>query len=226
MKRKQFIVLIILLTVACCKEQKRHDNGKEIEQVIRTEVNIEKFDIQAFDDNKIENKRTFTLEDGTKIIQSEGSNYLEFIIPPKPELFITVKEYYKTGELKRLILRFPNDYVKIIKEYNKKGTLTKFSDFDSNYKLDIRDILEILEREEGKDIVDIYDRLTIISRDSGIKGAYWYVEYHNYQKEGHDKRVNEFKSGSDEALIIIEKLTIDDISGEIVKRTYYAHNNN
>ena len=168
-------------------------------------MTTERFDIETFEKNKDEaNDYEFTLEDGTQIRQSGGSvDYLEFITPPPPNLFITVKNYYKSGSLKGYVIRYPNNFMKLRKEYDEDGRLTEYINYDTPFKFTFEQLLELLKKQE--DPIDLKDRFTEIYRLAEGDKVTWTVEYTRY------------KTGSDghSELII---MTIDGITGEILKR--------
>lgn len=225
MKKNCVIALSTLTMFISCKGQ-NSDSNKVVQQQQKIEMTIEKFDIEKFDKNKIDGEYNFILEDGTQISQSVTSvDYLEYITPPSPKLFITSKQYFKSGELQTLIVSYPKRFVSKKNVYNRQGELIENVDYDNDYKLRLEDVLVILEKEVGKNVVKIADRLTTISRNNK-NGAKWYVEYYDYQKKGYDKRIDEFNPSINLALIIIEELTIDDATSEITKRSYHPHNNN
>jgi len=62
--------------------------------------------------NKINNECNFILEEGTTVRQiGDENNYIEYIMPPKPNLIEIYRQYYKSGKLQRYILSFPNDFL-------------------------------------------------------------------------------------------------------------------
>lgn len=227
MKINLILICIAFILISCNGQEKRQDNDKIIQQNKNTEMTTETFDIKTFENNKIDGEYNFTLEDGTKVRQLGGkTDYSEYITPPKPKLFVLFKGYYKNGTLREYVTRYPKDFIKLIQKYDKEGALIESTNYDSLYKLTFDEVLIILEKEEGKGVVDIFDRLTTISRSSDEKGKYWHIQYYNRQKKGYDKRIEEFNPSINQALIIIEELTIDDVTSKIIKRGYYPHNNN
>lgn len=224
MKIKHVIVLALTLFTSCLGQNSKKQNKERTKK--QTEMTIEKFDIETFEKNKIDDEYNFTLENGAEVRQLSSENdYREILTPSLPELLVTSKQYFKSGELQTISVFYPKYFISNIKKYSKEGELIENVDYDKNYKLKIEDILIILEKELGKNTVKIPDRLTSISRSSKEE-AYWYIEYYDYQQKGYDKRIDEFNPNVDLALIIIEELTIDDSTGKIIAQGYHAHNDN
>lgn len=190
------------------KEKKKQTTQKKIERTTET------FDIETFDKNKIIDEYNFVLENGTKIRQTSSSDsYSEYITHPKPELFIEFKGYYKNGKLKRYVIRYPNNFQKIRKEYNKDGKLIEEINYDTPFKFTFEELLELLKKE--KETIDIFNKNTSIAR--GINGVdwqgkidtnyTWYIEW----KKTYGRR---------------ETLKVHGVTGEILERGHYPMEDN
>ena len=166
----------------------------------------EKFDIKTFEKNKIDGEYNFVLDDGTKIRQSSTEiDYGEFVIPPPPQLFITSKQYFKTGELQALLILYPNDFIKLKKVYDKDGKLVEETNFDIPYKFSFEQLLELIKNE--KDKIDLFDRNTSITRGVLDEGPIWEITY---------KKV----------FMRRELIKVNGITGEILERSHYSHLDN
>ena len=169
-------------------------------------ITTEKFDIKTFEKNKIDGEYNFVLDDGTKIRQSSTEiDYGEFVIPPPPQLFITSKQYFKTGELQALLILYPNDFIKLKKVYDKDGKLVEETNFDIPYKFSFEQLLELIKNE--KDKIDLFDRNTSITRGVLDEGPIWEITY---------KKV----------FMRRELIKVNGITGEILERSHYSHLDN
>lgn len=194
------IPIIIILVLFSCNAQEKKTTQKH------TEMTTETFDIETFEKNKLNGEYNFVLEDGTKIRQTSSDNsYSEYITHPKPELFMTFKGYYKRGRLKRYVIRYPNNFQKIRKEYDKQGKLIEEIDYDKPFKFTFEQLLELIKKE--KDTIDLYDKNTSIGRGSDEEGTVWFVTY----KKNWGRR---------------EVIKIDGITGQILERSHYPHEDN
>ncbi|PIE47951.1 MAG: hypothetical protein CSA40_01955 [Flavobacteriales bacterium] len=169
-------------------------------------MTTEKFDITTFEKNKVNGECNYILEDGTKIKQfSTNEYYIEIITPPKPALFERYKKFYKTGELYLFFIIFPNDFIKLRKEYDKTGKLIEEIDYDKPFKFTFEQLLDLIKKE--KDTIDLFDKHTIISRGVIEQDTVWEIVY----RKTYGRR---------------ERIIVDGITGEILKRNYYLHLDN
>jgi antitoxin component YwqK of YwqJK toxin-antitoxin module len=155
---KQFLYIIIILTITSCKSQSTNNTKKDT---------MKTFNIETFNKNKIGNEYNFKLEDGTKINQQELPNneYIERI-NPKNSYFQTLNRYYYSNKkLKSTVQLFPNDFLAgVMKEYDQFGNLTNETDYDKPYKYTWEDILKYIKQrkfdmnaygfEVGRNVVD------------------------------------------------------------------------
>jgi len=196
-----FIILIILFS---CNAQEKKQLKKSTQKY--TEMTTEKFDIEKFEKNKINNECNFILEDGTTVRQTgDENNYIEYIMPPKPNLIEIYRQFYKSGKLQRHILSFPNDFLILKKEYDENGNLTEEINYDTPYKFTFEQLLELIKKE--KDTIDLYDKNTSIGRSTDTTGTFWYITY---------KKISMRR----------ERIKIDGITGEILERSHYPHEDN
>ncbi|MCF6351031.1 MAG: hypothetical protein L3J23_08410, partial [Flavobacteriaceae bacterium] len=170
------------------------------------EMTTETFDIEKFEKNKVDGEYYYTLEDSTTVRQIESENeYIEYIMPPKPNLLEIYKQYYKSGEIQRYIISFPKDFLVLKKNYDKTGKLIEEIDYDKPFKFTFEQLVALLKKE--KDTIDLYDKNTTIGRGSDEKGTDWYVTY---------KKV----------LMRREFIIINGITGEILERNFHLHLDN
>lgn len=171
----------------------------------------EKFDIETFNKNKVNNEFNFVLDDGTKIRQYEsGNSFTEIITPTKPELFQTQKEFYKNGKLHLKFISFERNFIKSKEEYNKVGKLIEEIDYDPPYQFTFEQLLELLKKQ--KDSIDIFDINTNIARGfNGMdwhgkidKNYTWYIKW----KKTFGRR---------------ETLKVDGITGEVLERSFFPY---
>ncbi|MCF6351030.1 MAG: hypothetical protein L3J23_08405 [Flavobacteriaceae bacterium] len=169
-------------------------------------MTTETFDIEKFEKNKVDGEYYFTLEDSTTVRQIESENeYIEYIMPSKPNLLEIYKQYYKSGEIQRYIISFPKDFLVLKKNYDKTGKLIEEIDYDKPFKFTFEQLVALLKKE--KDTIDLYDKFTSITRGVVKEGIFWEVEY-KIQKNR------------------VEEITIDGITGEILERNFHLHLDN
>ncbi|GGX30769.1 hypothetical protein [Aquimarina muelleri] len=160
------IAILLILSVINCKSQ---DFPKKEPMAV--------FDIETFEKHKIDNEYNFILKDSTTVRQLEWEYEYEEIRKKKTSYFEIYKSFYKSGELKMLVERLPNRFVKYIKEYDEQGNLIKETDYDKGFDYTWEDLLKLLKKRE----VDIKDTdNTTIRKDEGewwvyyVKGLYIY----------------------------------------------------
>lgn len=195
-------VLILSMCFSCKGQDKNQKNTFQNTNTMTTE----KFNITTFEKNKVDGEYNFVLDDGTKVRQlSTKLDYGEFITPPPPELFITSKQYYKTGELQTVIISLPRSFAKLKKVYTKNGELIEETNFDTPYKFSFEQLLILIEKEE--DTIDLFDKNTSITRGVLEEGPIWEITY----KKTPMRR---------------EDIKIDGITGEILERSFHGHLDN
>lgn len=207
MKIKLILVTIILVLFSCTAQEKSKMRKQDVlKNKKNTKMTTEIFDIVTFEKNKIDGEHNFTLADGTKVQQlSSDIDYGEIITPPKPNFFITSKQYYKTGILQSVIVSFPKSFLVLKRSYNNEGKLIDEINYDKPFKFTFEQLVELLKKE--KDTINLYDINTTIGRGSDEKGTDWYVTY----KRNWGRR---------------EVLKIDGITGQILERSFYSHLDN
>ena len=101
---KLFILYMGFIVVTACNAQK-----------ITT---MKKFDIESFNKHKdsIRNEYNRILDDGTTIRQWESTNEYIEIIKSKNSYFEESRSFYKNGNLKMYVERFPNQFLKYLIE--------------------------------------------------------------------------------------------------------------
>jgi len=204
----KFILITIMFLLFSCNAQDKDNIKKQdgLNNKKNIKMGIAKFDIETFEKNKIDGEYYFTLPDGTKVQQlSSKVDYGEIITPPKPNFFITSKQYYKTGILQSVIVSFPKSFLVLKRSYNNKGEFIEEIDYNEPFKFSFKQLVELLKKE--KDTIDLYDVSTTIGRGSDEKGTDWYVTY----KKIWGRR---------------EVIKIDGITGKILERSSYVHLDN
>jgi len=208
----RFLLYIIFLSILGCNGQEKKNETKKLKKI---EMTTEKFDIETFTKKKNEsNEYSFELEDGARVRQiKSGENYIAFTTPLPPEMFMIFKEYFNNGSLKRYIIRYPKNFLKMSKEYNEEGKLIEEIDYDKPYSFTFEELVTLLKKEVAE--IDFYDKNTTISRginstdwqDKVDKGPTWYVVW----KKDWGRR---------------ETLKIDGITGQILEKSFYNHLDN
>ncbi len=201
---KKVVLILLLLVLLSCNVQNKNKQNHGAQK--HTEIVIDTFDIETFNKNKVNDEYNFVLDNGTKFRQtSSESSYSEYITPPKPELFIEFRGYYKNGSLKRYSIRYPNNFQKIRKEYDETGKLIEAINYDIPFKFTFEQLLALLKKE--KDAIDIFDTNTVITRGVIEEGTIWEVEW----KKTFGRR---------------ETLKVDGITGEVLERSFYPMKDN
>ncbi|MGG6229176.1 hypothetical protein [Tenacibaculum sp. SDUM215027] len=201
---KTFVILFASILLTACNAQEKNKNRNTTEKT--REMTTEKFDIVSFNKHQVNGEYNFVLKDGSKVRQLSSDNYYEEIITlPKPSYFETYKKYYKTSELYLSITSFPNDFLVLKKEYDKTGKLIEEINFDLPYEFTFEQLLELMKKE--KDTIDLFDKNTSIGRSSDTTGTFWYITY----KKTPMRR---------------ERIKINGITGEILERSHYPHEDN
>ena len=132
--------------------------------------------------------------------------YVEYEIPPEPEYFLTYREYFYSGVLKTKGLKFKggNFQKGTWRKYNIEGELVEEINYDLPYKFTFEDLSKLI-KEKGT--IDLYEKNTKISRGMLNGRLLWQIKY---------KKVPMRR----------ETIQIDGITGEIVERSFYPHEDN
>lgn len=160
---------------------------------------MEKIDIERFNKNKIGNEYVFTSEDETKFRQIEWENEYDELRQVKDSYFEEYRSFYKNGNLKMYVLRFPNQFLKYLIVYDEEGNIIEETDYDKGFDYTWEDLLKYLEKRK----VDIKGRYTTISKEEGnwrfsyVEGIYIYdVTIDGKTGEIIDDTKNIFQEGS------------------------------
>ncbi len=195
--KKIYTVLILIILISC---NTQHQNQNE------TSKTLEKFDIETFEKNQVNGKYNLVLEDGTKIKQSiDGDFYNYKRIPVPPKMFITTKQFYKSGILRLETIYYHNRFLKSKKKYNEHGELIEYIDYDKPFKFTFEQLLELINKE--KDTIDLFDKNTRITRGVVKERTLWEIVY----RKTYGRR---------------EEIVVDGITGEILERSYHLHLDN
>lgn len=161
---EKIIILLVILGTNCKAQQ------------IQKNTEMKTFDIETFKKNKVNNEYTFVNEKDEKIRQIEWENQYEEIIKPKNSYFEEYKSYFKNGNLKMVVERFPNKFLKSLKQYDKTGNIVEETNYDNGFDHTWADLLKYLEKRK----VDIKGRYTTINKENGnwrfsyVEGIYIY----------------------------------------------------
>ncbi len=147
---KKLIAIVVTVLCTACSAQKTEPRKV--------------FDIEVFHKNKVNNEYNFILEDGTTVRQIEWKDEYDEIRYNNKSYFEIYTSYYKNGNLKMFVERFPNRFVKYIKEYDEEGNLIKETDYDKEFEFTWEQLLKILE-ERNVDIRDVNN--TTIRKQNG-----------------------------------------------------------
>ncbi|MCO7185771.1 hypothetical protein NH341_10055 [Tenacibaculum sp. XPcli2-G] len=139
---------------------------------------MKKFDIESFNKHKdsIRNEYNRILDDGTTIRQWESTNEYIEITKSKNSYFEESRSFYKNGNLKMYVERFPNQFLKYLIEYNENGKIIEETDYDKDFDYTWEDLLKLLKKRK----VDILGRYTTIRKEEGnwrfsyVEGIYIY----------------------------------------------------
>jgi len=203
------IITIVLILFSCNAQEK---NKQDITIQKLTEMTTETFDIVTFNNNKINNEYNYLLEDKTKIQQMQAGYednlvYVEYKMPPKPEYFYDYKEYHNNGILKIKGKRFKQGAFQqgVWKRYDEMGKLQEEIDYDKPFKFTFEELVKLIKKE--KDTINLFDKNTSIGRSTDKTGTFWYITY----KKTSMRR---------------ERIKVDGITGEIIERSHYSHEDN
>lgn len=168
---------------------------------------MERFNIDYFERHAVDDELTDTAEDGTVTTRMKYVyGYTERVVPPKG-YFNTYKEFWPNGNLRTKGLVFKKGDFKAGKwpEYAENGSLTKETNHDAPYKLDVAQVMDIIRQR--KIPFNMADNYSTITRNV-LKGvATWVVEW----KEKPDR---------------MEQLFIEDATARIIKQDFYQFQDN
>lgn len=206
---KYILIITSLLFWSCNAQNKKEKIKKNKITTVNThaEMTTENFDITLFKKNNINNTYSFKLNDGSLVTQeSDEGYYYETITPVPPKLFIKEKRFYESGLLESILVKFPNNFLINLVEYNNEGKLINEMNYDIPFKFNFEKLLLLIKNE--KDSIDISDRRnTTIGRSSDENGTFWYITY---------KKVPMRR----------EVIKVDGITGEILERGFHPHEDN
>lgn len=204
---KKLTIILSFLLFACNAQTKKQTVSSNNTTNTKRQMTTDKFDIEIFDKHQTNGKYHFTLDDKTLIEQEiDNDFYNETINPPKTlSYFITQKRYFNSGQLESILIEYPNDFVISIKEYNLENDLINEINYDNPYKFTFENLLKLIKKEDNT--IDLNNRNTKIGRSSDEKGTFWYITY---------KKVPMRR----------EVLKVDGITGEILERSFYPHEDN
>ncbi|QXP54210.1 hypothetical protein H0I24_00265 [Cellulophaga sp. HaHa_2_1] len=171
-------------------------------------MTTEKFDIATFEENKVDGEYNFIKKDGTKVRQTEGVNdYSVYEYPEPPSFFMKFKRFSKeTKILQQDVTRFPNRFLVLRLEYDNNGKLMEEQNYNIPYKFTFEQLLLLLKNEQ--DTIDIFDKKnTTIGRKSDESGTFWFITYYKVPMRR-------------------EVIKVDGVTGEILERSFYPHEEN
>jgi hypothetical protein len=207
--KKCFIIVLIFIFCSCKGQQKKEITSTESENQIKKqeEMTTEKFDIGTFEKNSIDNTCSFKLEDGSLVtLELDEDFYYKTLIPILPKLFTEEKRYYKSGLLESILVKFPNNFIISLVEYDKEGKLINKINYDSPFKFNFEQLIRLIENEN--DDIDIFDKKnTTIGRKSDESGTFWFITYYKVPMRR-------------------EVIKVDGVTGEILERSFYPHEEN
>lgn len=205
---KECIIILISIVLTACNAQGKQKATKNN----NNEMTSEKFDIKFFNEKKNNNEYSYFLDDSTKIQQMQAGKgedliYVQYIIPENPKYFYEYSEYYNNGMLKIKGKRFKRGAFKkgVWKSYDKQGRLIQNIDYDKPYKFTFEQLLDLIKKEI--DTINLFDENTSIARGSDENGTDWVVTY----KRDFGRR---------------EQIKINGITGEVIERSHYLHEDN
>lgn len=214
---KTIPIITIILVLFSCNAQEKNKQEKTTQK--HTEMTTEIFDLETFNKNKVNDVYSFK-RNGIEIQQIQTGKgddliYTEYETPNAPELFFIYKEFYYNGSLKEKGKRFKQGKFQkgIWQEYDKKANLIKETNYDTPYNFNFEQLVKLLNDKEYK--IDLLDKNTLIGRGIGgsdWKGKIdtnptWYIVWKNKPMRR-------------------ETLKIDGITGDILERSHYPHEDN
>lgn len=179
MMRITTVLIIITMLGLGCQAQKKDK--------------VEKLNVAEFKAKAIVSDGTVTLADGknvsTKSYQYEHkengvsinisgndvSGFVQTEIPPLPEMFVLVKDYYSDGTLRAKGSNFKKDFFEkgTWTYYDASGNLKKTEDKDAPYQaFPWEKVLEVLKQRNIS-----YDQIEHVGRVSDAKGTFWNIAY-------------------------------------------------
>ncbi|ADV50349.1 hypothetical protein Celal_3074 [Cellulophaga algicola DSM 14237] len=202
MKNWLFILLYCLLSSCVSKEKSKIIPLKNIKQ--KKIITTEKFDIGTFEKNSNDNIYSFKLDDGSLItLELDEDFYYKTVIPILPKLYTEEKRYYKSGLLESILVKFPNNFIISLVEYDKEGKLINKINYDSPFNFNFEQLVKLIESEN--DDIDILDKKnTTIGRKSDESGTFWFITYYKVPMRR-------------------EVIKVHGVTGEILERSFYPH---
>ncbi len=104
---------------------------------------METFDIAEFNKNSINGEYTYTLKDGSQVRQIENSSSQDYTVeiknPPNPHSVLKLF-FMKSGKLKATGEKFYSFPIGVWRYYDESGTLTKETNWETNYKFTIEEL--------------------------------------------------------------------------------------
>ncbi|UGU15196.1 hypothetical protein LS482_16105 [Sinomicrobium kalidii] len=165
-------------------------------------MEFEKFDVETYKKN--ENKGlglySFTLPDGTEVVQSESELHFSHTeTPPDPEMFEIYKEFYKNTfiQKKGKFFKKGNWEKGVWYYFDREGNLIEKKDHDKPFKNFPWEKVTTFMVTNGIPMEQIWG----IERQADEKGAFWYISWIKDTKT---------KMG--------EIITIDANTGKVIKK--------
>ncbi|WP_123872968.1 hypothetical protein [Chryseobacterium contaminans] len=205
---KKYFFLLILIITTSCKAQ------KSLLMMPKIDNKFEKFDQDHY--NKIYKKDIYLaydkLSDGTYIEMDQSKNMKSYVETPLNSYYRITKIYYTNGNIKSKGLSSNTGYFQkdIWYEFDEQGNLIKETDYDKPFKFTFEDILKFCEKENieiKKGPISQSGWHNIISRKIETDKPIWKIE--------RLKRSD-----------LVEIITLDGITGKVIKRETEEYLNN
>lgn len=208
---KNIFLIVFLLLINSCKSQ------NSTIMIPTVDNKFEKFDEIIYKKNKTTQSSSVSinLPDGKYIEMINVNSGAAYYETAKDSYFTIVKDFYKNFNIKFKgvgINSNPLGYKKgIWYEFDESGKLIKEIDYDKPFKFTFEDILKFCEKEnitvEKGPILQSTGWHTTISRGLENNHPYWSIEW--------------LKKPD-----VLEKITLDGITGKVVSRTERQYINN
>ncbi len=194
--RTGILLLLLVLTHCDCRSRQK--------QNIKT---MERFNIEFFDSHAVDDELTDTARDGTITTSIRYEYGFTERIIPRSGYFDTYKEFQPDGKLRLQGQLFKKGEFKAgnWQEYREDGTLKNQTNYDAAYKLNVAQVIDISRQQKAAfNMQDAYSR---ILRNVKNGKPTWIIEWR--EQPGR-----------------IERIFLDDASARVVKRDFYAFQDN
>lgn len=204
----KYLFLLILLANISCNAQKNKLMIPEVDN------KLEKFDSIKFSneaDIKFQILRK-TEQDGSYIEMSQSKSMKSYVETPLNSYYRITKIYYTNGNIKSKGLSSNTGYFQkgIWYEFDEQGNLVKEVDYDKPFKFTFEDILKFCEKENieiKKGPISQSGWHNIISRKIETDKPIWKIERLKFSD-------------------LVEIITLDGITGKVIKRETEEYLNN